>query len=232
MDSFRILLILAVFPLLFRSTAIATINFGGDMFHDDAFADDAFQIGPGTVAYAGGARSVKEALAGFSPGTGLLNIGFNGNANLFQLDFKDIPATNGQGNDIAFYTAGHINGGLQGRDPYEIAVREVGGDFSEFRRFDHGRFVRTNQLVFTNPFLVAYRLRFELDAFGIRPGNAIDAIRFRALAGPDANLSNGEPQGDPIMAAVLNPCEAILKDSVHPVALGPAMVATLRLKEA
>ena len=74
------------------SAARADITIGTFTFDDLAFADNATQLDVGTIDFFGSPKPVdlNEALTGFSPTKGIVNIGLAGNANHFQLDFVDL----------------------------------------------------------------------------------------------------------------------------------------------
>ena len=189
----RRLLTPAIIGVLGLSQAAgADIIFGPWTFHDDAFADDATQIDAGTISLWGGATDLDDALTGFSPDKQIVNIGFDTNANHFQLDFIDLLAVDDAGADIVFFDARFS------ADPYEIALRPQGGSFTAFMSFTIDVFIDSGVDTAVGSADI-YGLEIDASDFGLAAGAVIDAIQFRAL--PDAN---GTIQGDPVMAGVLN----------------------------
>ena len=165
-----------------------TITIGPFTFGDDAFADNATQLETGVLKLRGGAIDLNDALTGYSPTKGLINIGISSNANFFQLEFTDIIAENAPGPDIVLFDWG-------GDTLYEIAVHEVSGNIRDFVSFVPSDFVDTGV---PGPFFTTiFGLPIELDTFGLKPGAVVDGILFREVRGLDP--------GDPVMAGVLNP---------------------------
>lgn len=76
--------------------ATGQISYGGYTFAADAFADRAEANEPGPT-FINGAATIGEALTGFTPDTGLFNIGsISGpepSANDFTLNFDDLAAS-------------------------------------------------------------------------------------------------------------------------------------------
>ncbi|MCC7411762.1 MAG: hypothetical protein IT495_09025 [Gammaproteobacteria bacterium] len=206
MSSIRPLLLsslLAALACALPASGRAAVSYGGYTFADIAFATDATQLEAGFVHWlTGGTVDPDDAildaqLTGFSPTTGLANIGFpdpgvGAYANLFELDFTVLPARNAVGPDIVLFEA-------FGPDPYEIAVRPRGGVFTDFLTYAENSLV---ELAATGPLdsSPTYALEIDISAFGLPAGTVVDAIRLRALQN-----SFGNVEGDPFMAAVANP---------------------------
>lgn len=175
-------------------------------FDPDGFADLATVLEPGILDLFGTPEplSLDEALTGYSPHQGLLNIGMPGRANDFQLDFVDMPIVNVAGPDFVFFEARFSS------DSYNIAVRPAGGGFTPYLAFSDALFVATGEV---GPHGMSdhgyelgylYGLPIDLNDFGLAPGVAVNSIRFRAGVGVEGI------QGDPVMAAALVPEPATL----------------------
>lgn len=175
--------------VLLAGSAAADITVGPWTFDDLAFADRALQIDDGPLYLYCGATDLHDALTGYSPDRQLANIGLAGQGNHFQLDFLDLQAANLAGADLVFFD------GRFSADPYEIAVRPVDGAFTPFMTHDAVDFIDSGETDCAD----IWGLEIELDDFGIPANQLVDAIQFRSL--PNAN---GNLEGDPIMAAVLN----------------------------
>lgn len=174
------------------SVANASIVVGPYTFDDRAFADDATQIDAGTITLWGGATGLDDALTGYSPTKGIVNIGFGGNANLFQLDFTDLMAVDGSGPDIILFDARFS------ADPYSVAVRVLNDGFSAFLPYPvAGQVLAVPGGGPTGSSL--YGIEIDLAAYGLPDGSIVDAIRFSALRNGNNNV-----EGDPVMAAVRN----------------------------
>jgi len=174
-------------------TAHADISYGPYTFADAAFADRAEVNEPGDL-FINGAATVDEALTGFTPDTGLFNIGSTSGpvafANDFTLYFDDLQAADLPGADIVLFDLRYSE------DAYEIAVI-TGGDESVFLSYSTASQVNTGEL-HEGGAATAWAIEIDLGSYGVI---AAEAIRFRA--GP-SNTSSGNPQADPTMAAVLN----------------------------
>jgi hypothetical protein len=196
----------------------ASIIVGPYIFDDLAFADDATQIDAGTITLFGGAVSLDDALTGHSPTKGIVNIGIAGNANLFQLDFTDLMAVNGAGADIVLFDARFS------ADPYSIAVRTAGGGLSAFLPHGVAAQVATGVAGPGGSFL--FGIEIDISAYGLAPGTIVDAIQFSALTN-----ANGNVEGDPAMAAVLNGASAPEPGALLLVGLGLAGLALSRRRK-
>lgn len=172
--------------------AAAQISVGPWTFHDDAFADAATQIDTGAISLWCSAADLSEALTGFSPSKQIVNVGFGGNGNQFQLDFVDLQAVNAPGPDLVFFEQRFS------ADPYELAVRPVGGAFTPFLTHAADAFQFAGQL--GNCGAELWGVGVELDDYGLPANAVVDALQFRALPKPGTTTS----EGDPVMAAVLN----------------------------
>jgi hypothetical protein len=203
-----------VVSLCVGGPAAGEIVFGPYAFPDNAFADAVsvndcclFHVFPEGAPCPQG---TPDVLLGFSPDCGLINTGTfempptkQHNANEFQLDFTDLPATNGPDFDIVFFDAQFS------ADAYEIAVRVQGQPFGVFLPYDAADF---KNLGLPGPSdanveSVIYALEIDLDTFAIAPDAVVDAIKFRSLAAK----AGAAPQGDPVMAAV-EPLKGIPQD--------------------
>ncbi len=173
--------------------AAAQISYGGYTFHDNAFADRAQVNEPGDV-FIHGAATIDEALTGFTPDSGLFNIGSVSGpepfANDFTLFFDDLGAVDSAGPDIVLFDLRYS------RDSYEIAVIS-GGSESAFLFYDFSTQVNTGESQLGGD-AIAWAVEIDLADFGV---TSAEAIRFRA--GP-SDTSSGNPQADPTMAGVLN----------------------------
>mgnify|MGYP003637573602 FL=1 len=173
--------------------AAAQISYGGYTFHDDAFADRA-EVNEAGGFFVHGAATIDEALTGFTPDSGLFNIGSTSGpdpfANDFTLHFDDLAAVDGAGPDIVLFDLRYS------RDSYEIAVIS-GGSESAFLFYDFSTQVNTGESQLGGA-AIAWAVEIDLADYGVT--NA-EAIRFRA--GP-SDTSVGTPQADPTMAGVLN----------------------------
>lgn len=175
--------------LVLAGTAGADIGVGPWTFDDLAFADDATQIGAGSLQLYCGATDLDDALTGYSPDRQIVNIGDAGHANHFQLDFLDLQAVNAAGPDLVFFETRYSS------DPYEIALRPAGGEFTAFRPYGAQAFIFTGETGCSS----IWGLEVEFDDYGFAAGTVVDAMQFRALAN-----GTGLIEGDPLMAAVLN----------------------------
>jgi len=173
--------------------AAAQISYGGYTFHDDAFADRA-EVNETGDFFVHGAATIDEALTGFTPDSGLFNIGSTSGpdpfANDFTLYFDDLAAVDGAGPDIVLFDLRYS------RDSYEIAVIS-GGSESAFLFYDFSTQFNTGESQLGGD-AIAWAVEIDLADYGVT--NA-EAIRFRA--GP-SDTSSGNPQADPTMAGVLN----------------------------
>jgi hypothetical protein len=177
------------------SVANAAIVVGPYTFDDRAFADDATQIDAGTIALYGGATDLDDALTGYSPTKGIVNIGYGGNANLFQLDFTDLMAVDGGGADIILFDARFS------ADPYAVAVRVLNDGFSAFLEYPvAGQVLAVPGGGPGGSSL--YGIEIDLAAYGLPGGSIVDAIRFSSLLNATCCV-----EGDPVMAAVRNGSE-------------------------
>jgi len=199
---FLFFLVLATFLLIGPRQVQATIIVGSWEFDDLAFADNASQLESGLIDYRFGGSTLNDVLTGYSPALGIVNIGLTIGtdyyANLFQLDFTDYIAINQMGADIVFFEARFSS------DSYEIAVHEVGGSLSAFNYFRFDSFTDISESGPGGSSL--YALEIDLSDFGLATGALVDAIQFRAADSyphPTANPS-GLPEGDPVMAGILN----------------------------
>ncbi len=162
------------------------IAIGPWLFHDNAFADIVTQLDEGKIYLVGGATDLNDALAGYTPTKGLINLGNQGNANSFQLEFTDLLAQNSPGFDIVLFD---LHGG---KSAYSVAVRDTSGYISNFVTLSPGDFINTGLVgPFNNPVVGG---PIDLDVFGIQPGAQVDAILFSGVDGPD-----------PAMVGILNP---------------------------
>ncbi len=189
----------------------AQIVLGPWTFEPEDFADAAAVLESGSVTpYC--ASDVTAALTGYSPNTMLANVGYGDSANLFQLDFLDVRASNFAGDDLVFFDARFSV------DSYAIAVRPAGGDFSAFLSYDASLFVDTGLL----PGCVdpIWGVGIELDGYGLPPGTVVDALRFRCI-GAD------QLEGDPVMAAVLNQVGGGLSGDVDQLSIASGGVLTM-----
>ena len=181
--------------LLVAGTATAQVEYAGYTFDDDAFADrvvsndgDIHVFTPAPVT------TLEEALLGFSPDTGLFNIGLtnpNGevNSNDFTLFFDDFAAVDGAGADIILFENRFSS------DAYEVAVIS-GGVESVFLSIDVASQIDTGLASETVPSGSVFALEIDLFDYSV---SGAEAIRFRSLEN-----ANGNIEGDPIFAGVLN----------------------------
>lgn len=175
-------------------SATAEITFGPWSFDDDAFADDAAQLDVGSV-YLLCANDVQDALVGFSPTKQIANIGNNGNANLYQLTFTDQLIADIPGDDIVLFDS-------FGADSYLIAVRPLGGTWTDFVVYPAEEFANTGAItdcIVGYPGII-FGLAFDLQDFGLPADSVADAIKISALPA----YEQLQPEGDPVMAAVLS----------------------------
>ena len=184
-------------------------------FDDQAFADDATQLEQGTLSLFG-ATDLDDALTGYSPGKCIVNIGYQGNANLFQLDFTDLMAVNGPGADIVMFEG--YNPPMHS-EPYDIAVRVAGSGFTAFETFAASEYL---PLPSADGY-ATHALPLDLDRYALAAGTVVDAVMFRSLA----NLM-GHPEGDPIMAAVLQGGQDVIPEPATITLVGIGLVAALR----
>ena len=173
--------------------AAAQISYGGYTFADNAFADRAEQNDAGDL-FLHGAATVDEALTGFTPDSGLFNIGSMSGptpfANDFTLHFDDLAAVDNTGPDIVLFDLRYS------RDSYEIAVVS-GGTETAFLFYDFSTQINTGESQLGGD-AIAWAVEIDLADYGVTHA---EAIRFRA--GP-SDTSSGNPQADPTMAGVLN----------------------------
>jgi hypothetical protein len=173
--------------------AAADITYGPYTFHNNAFADRAEVNEPGGF-FVHGAATIDEALTGFTPDSGLFNVGSASGAdpfaNDYTLHFDDLVAVDNAGPDIVLFDLRYS------RDSYEIAVI-TGGSESAFLFYDFTTQVNTGEAQLGGD-ATAWAVEIDLADYGV--ANA-EAIRFRA--GP-SDTSSGNPQADPTMAGVLN----------------------------
>ena len=171
----------------------AAISYGPYTFADQAFADRAEVNEPGDM-FINGAATFEEALTGFTPDTGLFNIGSTSGptpfANDFTLYFDDLAAADLPGADIVLFDLRYSE------DAYEIAV-VCGGVESAFLSYSQASQVNTGEL-HEGGAATAWAVEIDLADYGV---STAEAIRFRA--GP-SNTSSMNPQADPTMAGVLN----------------------------
>lgn len=166
--------------------ALGQISYGGYTFDDLAFADRAESNDGGTFDF-NDAASLDEALTGFSPDSGLYNIGSSTNSNDFTLYFDDLGASDAAGADIVLFDLRYS------ADAYEIAVIS-GGVESAFLSYAAASQVNTGESQ-DGGSATAWAIEIDLASYGVV---SAEAIRFRA------GLSNvGNVQGDPTMAGVL-----------------------------
>ncbi|PHQ78176.1 MAG: hypothetical protein COB69_10525 [Phycisphaera sp.] len=172
--------------------AAADITYGPYTFHNNAFADRAVVNEPGLVV-PHGAATIDEALTGFTPDSGLFNIGTTSGpdpvANDFTLYFDDLAAVDNAGPDIILFDLRYS------RDSYEIAVI-TGGSQSAYMFFDFTTQVNTGESQLGGA-AIAWAIEIDLADFGVATA---EAIRFR---GGPSDTSSGNPQADPTMAGVL-----------------------------
>ncbi len=168
----------------------ADINYGGYVFGDDAFADRAQRNGAGSFFF-NDATTVSEALVGFTPDSGLYNIGLGKNANDFTMFFDDVAAADGAGADIVLFDL------RWSPDSYSIAVIS-GGVESAFLEYSYLDAIATGELQDDG---VAEAFAFEIDLSDYGVATA-EGIRFRSVFG---DAQSGFAEGDPTMAGVLNP---------------------------
>lgn len=173
--------------------AHGAISYGPYTFADQAFADRA-EVNESGDMFINGAATFEEALTGFTPNTGLFNIGSTSGptpfANDFTLFFDDLGASDLPGADIVLFDLRYSE------DAYEIAVI-TGGVESVFLSYSTASQVNTGEL-HEGGAATAWAVEIDLADYGVA---AAEAIRFRA--GP-SNTSSGNPQADPTMAGVLN----------------------------
>ena len=177
---------------LWAGCALGQISYGGYTFADNAFADRAEVNEPGDVFF-NDAASVDEALTGFTPESGLFNIGSTSGpvafANDFTLYFDDLAASDIAGADIVLFDLRYSE------DAYEIAVIS-GGVESGFLTYAAASQIATGEL-HEGGAAEAWAIEIDLASYGV---TTAQAIRFRA--GP-SNTSSMNPQADPTMAGVL-----------------------------
>ena len=185
----------APYSLLFLLTIVTaahagSITVGPYTFDDLAFADTATQLDAGTLSPIN-CTTAQNCLTGFSPDAALVNLGFDGNANLFELGFSDLLATNGAGADIIFFSARFSD------DPWSIAVHPQGGSYTSFVNFAIGDSIDTGVTGVVGAELFA--LPIDLSSFGLGAGVTVDAFQIKALPN-----QGGATEGDAVMAAVFN----------------------------
>jgi len=168
------------------------ISYGGYTFDNLAFADRA-EVNEAGPTFINGAATVEEALTGFTPDTGLFNIGTTSGpdpfANDFTLYFDDLQASDAPGADIVLFDLRYSE------DAYEIAVIS-GGIESAFLFYSTGDQINTGEL-HEGGDATAWAVEIDLASYGV---TTAEAIRFR---GGPSNTSAGNPQADPTMAGVL-----------------------------
>lgn len=172
--------------------AMGDISYGGYVFNNLAFADRA-EVNEAGPSFINGAATIDEALTGFTPDTGLFNIGSTSGpdpfANDFTLYFDDLEASDAAGADIVLFDLRYSE------DAYEIAVIS-GGVESSFLFYATGVQVNTGEL-HEGGAATAWAIEIDLASYGV---TTAEAIRFR---GGPSNTSSGNPQADPTMAGVL-----------------------------
>lgn len=188
---FRITSVAAIAAL--AAPAAADINYGPYTFHDNAFADRA-EVNESGGFFVHGAATIDEALTGFTPDSGLFNIGSASGpdpfANDYTMHFDDLQAVDNAGPDIVLFDLRYS------RDSYEVAVIS-GGTVSAFLFYDFTTQVNTGESQLGGD-AIAWAVEIDLADYGV---TTAEAIRFRA--GP-SDTSSGNPQADPTMAGVLN----------------------------
>lgn len=178
-----------VLAVLGAGSALGEISYGGYTFDDRAFADRVEQNEPGGYHF-NSAETLAEALLGFTPDSGLYNMGATGQANDFSLFFDDLPAFDIAGADIVLFDLRFS------ADDYEIAVIS-GGVQSGFLLYPSAYQTDTGEIQ-DDGFAQAFAIEIDLADYGV--GTA-EGIRFRSLPAVGA-------QGDPTMAGVLVPGSA------------------------
>lgn len=172
--------------------AMGQISYGGYTFDNRAFADRA-EVNEAGPTFINGATTVEEALTGFTPDSGLFNIGTTSGpdpfANDFTLYFDDLAASDASGADIVLFDLRYSE------DAYEIAVIS-GGIESAFLFYSTGDQINTGEL-HEGGDATAWAVEIDLASYGV---TTAEAIRFR---GGPSNTSAGNPQADPTMAGVL-----------------------------
>lgn len=168
--------------------AVADIVYGGYTFDNNAFADRAVDNDGGFLFF-NDATNLNEALTGYTPDSGLYNIGAGPNSNDFTLYFDDIAAVDNAGADIVLFDLRYS------ADSYEIAVI-TGGIESSYIVFDYASQINTGESQNSGS-ATAWAIEIDLAAYGVA---SAEAIRFRAGT---SDSSSGNPQADPTMAAVL-----------------------------
>ena len=162
--------------------AHGAIFYGSYTFADQAFADRAEVNEPGDM-FINGAATFEEALTGFTPDTGLFNIGSTSGptafANDFTLFFDDLGAVDLAGADVVLFDLRYSE------DAYEIAVIS-GGVESVFLSYSTASQVNTGEL-HEGGAATAWAVEIDLSDYGV---STAEAIRFRA--GP-SNTSSGNP---------------------------------------
>lgn len=159
----------------------ADVTIGPYTFDDKAFASEAIQLDSGSISFGGGASTLDEALAGYTPATGLTNIGYLGGGNHFQLNF-DVPIRNEAGNDLVFFDRS-LRGNTRIRDDYEIALRPKDSDYTAYRFYDEEAFNDTDFPFGPLPLITLYSLAIDLSDYGLAEHAVVDSLRFRALPG-------------------------------------------------
>ena len=176
--------------LLVAGTATAqTTTFGPYTFDDDAFATQVV-VNDGLNVTLNGAATIEEALLGFSPDTGLINLGLTAtDSNDLTLIFDDYEALDGAGADIVLFDARFS------ADAYDIAVIS-GGIESAFITIDAASQVDTGETpdIPNSSDADIFALEIDLADYGVLDAQA---IRFRSLP-------TGDSEGDPRFAGILN----------------------------
>ena len=191
--------------LLATGSATADITFGSYTFQDNAFADRVVSNDGNVHLFNGDATTLEEALLGFSPANGLINIGYPNpqesgalNSNDFTLYFDDFAAIDGVGADIVLFDARFST------DPYEIAVIS-GGTESAFLTINPIDQINTGESpdIFNSSDADIFGLEIDLVDYGVSDAQG---IRFRALGNGIIPASTGieNVEGDPRFAGVLN----------------------------
>jgi hypothetical protein len=189
------MIVIAAVSGLAVGAADADISYGPYTFDDAAFADRVVDNDGGTYQFNNPATTLDEALLGFSPDSGLYNIGFGDRSNDFTLFFDDLAATDIAGADIVLFDL------RWSADPYEIAVIS-GGVESAFLAYDAASQINTGERQ-DGGAAVAWAIEIDLADYGVA---SAEAIRFRALQRSGGRII----EGDPTMAGVLIPAPGAL----------------------
>ena len=176
----------------------AQAYFGPYTFNNHAFATRVVSNDGNIHHFNGDATTLEEALLGFSPANGLINIGDPNpaeggalNSNDFTLYFDDFAAIDGAGADIVLFDSRFST------DPFEIAVIS-GGTQSAFLTINPIDQVNTGERpeILNSSDADIFGLEIDLADYGVPDAQA---IRFRSLLN-----TTGRTEGDPRFAGVLN----------------------------